>query len=138
MKKKTKEPAKTRVIITVAVKHNGKYLILHRAKENRFDPKLWEPVSQRVADKKPLEVLVLEAVKLRTGLDVTIEKAGSAFEFNDVEGRWIVVPFLANSDSDIITLTKEHDDHKWVDASEIEKLDEDKFIIENFKALEII
>lgn len=138
MKKKTKEPAKTRVIITVAVKHNDKYLILHRAKENQFDPKLWEPVSQRVADKKPLEALVLEAVKSRTGLEVTIEKAGSAFEFNDVEGRWIVVPFLASSDSDIAIITKEHDDYKWAELSEIEKLDEDKFIIENFKALEII
>jgi len=115
----------TRFIVAGMVRREGKFLLLKRRDDEVFYPGVYEPVCGHIREFELAENCILRELKEETGLDGKIFMQGRVFEAHDGHGRWIVVPFLVDVESDTVNLSEEHTTFKWVSPDE---LDNDEFI----------
>lgn len=111
------------IVIIGFVQCEGKILLLKRADSMHYYPGKWQMVSGHLESKETAEDTVLREVKEETGLSGKITKSGKTFEYVDGEKRWIIVPFIIEVDTDVVTISKEHSAHAWILPSDYEKYD---------------
>ncbi len=110
----------TYVIATALVQYNDKYLIAKRASTKKFSPNEWEFISGFIEEKETLEETILREIFEETSLKGKILATSSPFVIIDNVGRWIVIPYIVQSESDIIQLNaKDHSEYLWVKKVEL-------------------
>jgi len=111
---------KTRVITTALVRFNNHYLVAKRALTKQFAPGQWELISGFVDTQETTEQIILRELLEETKLTGTILKTAEPFSLEDEEGRWIVIPYLIEANSETFVLNKkDHSEIKWVKKTEL-------------------
>lgn len=123
-------------VIVAVLKHGSKILILKRSQEKTFDPNRWEFVSGFVK-KGDLKNFAIEQVLLETGIDGEIVKIGADFEAYDRYGKWLIHPFLFETDKKEVILSVAHTEYKWISPYELKNYETVKDLNRNLKSLGI-
>ena len=111
---------KVRVVDAYVYRKTGdkiKYLILKRARNKMYEH-LWQGVAGKIEKGEQAWQAAIRELKEETGLDpIRIFVADHVSKFYETHGdRVNLVPvFGIEVDSDIISLSREHSDFKWVD-----------------------
>jgi dATP pyrophosphohydrolase len=111
---------KVRVVDAYVYRKAGdkiKYLILKRARTKMYEH-LWQGVAGKIEKGEQAWQAAIRELKEETGLDpIRIFVADHVSKFYETHGdRVNLVPvFGIEVDSDIISLSREHSDFKWVD-----------------------
>lgn len=110
-------------VVKGLVEHNGKFLLLKKAK-SIIPGNLgkWECSGGRIKIDEDPEQALLREIKEETGLDCKIEKAlpplyvekGEIYNFTHV--------FLVKASSREVKLSEEHSEFKWVKPSEVKNM----------------
>lgn len=110
----------TRVFTSGLLLFKSHILILKRSPNSKFKPNVWDSVGGHIGEYETAENCILREAKEETGLDVEIIKSGKSYEINNRDGRWIVIPFLLESDSDkVVVKGDEHSEYKWISLNEV-------------------
>lgn len=110
----------TYVIATAIIKSENKFLIAKRAATKKFAPNQWEFVSGFIDTSESAEEIILRELKEELNATGTILATAHSFEFNDEEGRWIVIPFLIQLGTQEAQVNPEdHSELKWVTVEEL-------------------
>jgi 8-oxo-dGTP diphosphatase len=104
--------------MVVAVKglilHEGKVLIVQRAKDDEIGGGTWELVGGKIEFGEDLETALVREIREEVGLDVTVEKILYATTFKTDPTRQVVIlTYLCRSNNRDVVLSKEHIDYRW-------------------------
>jgi 8-oxo-dGTP diphosphatase len=104
--------------MVVAVKglilHEGKVLIIQRAKDDEIGGGTWELVGGKIEFGEDLETALVREIREEVGLDVTVEKILYATTFKTDPTRQVVIlTYLCRSNNREVVLSKEHIDYRW-------------------------
>lgn len=111
---------KTYIITTAFIRRGDKFLIAKRSATKKFAPNQWEFISGFMDAPECAENVILKELKEELKAEGKIIDFSGTFEFNDTEGRWIIVPFLIELDSqDIQMNSADHSNVKWVTMEEL-------------------
>lgn len=130
---------KTYFVVTGVVMHKGRILLLKKADDDYNYPGKWSFCSGFVKEFEAAEDTVLREIKEETGLDARIVKSGGIVQSMDhvIGKRWVVWVFLCETDSDMVTLCLENQDHSWVEPSDLEGFDFVPGLSKNLKTLNL-
>ncbi len=129
----------THLTIMAFVRHAEKFLFLKRAPHARLYPEKWQMVTGHIQENETAENAALREVKEETGLEVTITQSHPSFEYEDENARFVIVPFIMDSKSDVVTLNpSEHTEHRWIKISDYKTLDCLPGIEGDLRAVELI
>lgn len=110
----------TYVITTAVIRNKGKYLIAKRAATKKFAPNQWEFISGFMDTQESPKETILREIKEELNTNGSIIKESVSFDIIDDDGRWTVMPFLVELDTEDIHVNKEdHSEIKWVAADEL-------------------
>jgi hypothetical protein len=123
-------------IIVAVLKYGSKILILKRNKNKRFDPSRWEFVSSFVKE-NDLETFTIKQVLYETGLNAKLIKKGESFEVNDEYGKWLIHPFLLETDGDKVILKEDHVEYKWINSKELVSYKTVKDLDKNLESIKL-
>lgn len=99
----------------VVVNKNSKILLLKRSPEKKLFPNQWAVVGAApLAKDEDMESIAKREVKDELGLEGKILKSGQEISTLMGKSQWHVFPFLAQIESNDITLNDEHTEYKWV------------------------
>lgn len=112
----------------------GKILILQRAVTATFAPNQWEFVNGTMDPHETAEETAVRETFEETGLTIRLDdlRPGAVHELTDDDGRWIVIPFWANTDTSNITLSNEHQAYRWVSETELKNI---PYVGEDYRVL---
>lgn len=129
---------KTYSTVAGVVRFKDKFLLLKRTPNRRHSPYKWQTISGHIREKESAEEAVLREVKEETSLSGKILKSGKSFEVSDEWGRWIIIPFLIEVDSDEVKIdSEEHSEYKWIETRELKDFNCVKNIEKNFEVFGI-
>ena len=115
IRKSIKKSEGTRVFTSAIVMYKRKFLILKRSKTVKFNPGAWDSVGGHLKEYETAEENILREAKEETGLKIKILKSGKSYEIRDKYGRWIVIPFLCQGNTDKVKIKPdEHSEYKWI------------------------
>lgn len=107
-------------IATAVIRNKDKYLIAKRAETKQFAPNQWEFVSGFIDTTESPEIAILREIKEELHVTANIVRKANPFEFTDNDGKWTVIPFLVELDTQNVRINPEdHSDIKWVGADEL-------------------
>jgi 8-oxo-dGTP pyrophosphatase MutT (NUDIX family) len=113
----------TFVITVGVVKFKEKFLVAKRAAIKKFAPNEWEFISGFMDEPETAEQVMLRELKEETGLSGRIVRAEEPFTIEDREGRWIVIPFLIETEGGQFSMNEhDHSEMKWVTKSELQDI----------------
>ena len=120
-------------VITIAVIRNkNKYLIAKRAATKKFAPNQWEFISGFMDNLESPEETIIREVKEELNTKGSIIRKSDSFDITDGEGKWTVIPFLIELDTQDIQVNKEdHSEMKWIVASEFSNYPDLKPFLDN-------
>ncbi len=134
-----------KVITSVAVERNGKFLIIKRASHDTM-PGLWEFPGGKLEDNEMLEDCAKREVKEEAGLDAkNIDYKGVSERFledrnQDADFHTIVHHFHVTKFDGTVRLSEDHTDFKWLSKEEILKMkvgdeigSDTTYFLKNFK-----
>ncbi|MBA2872213.1 8-oxo-dGTP diphosphatase [Anoxybacillus calidus] len=102
------------VVVKGLILHEGKVLIVQRAKDDEIGGGTWELVGGKIEFGEDLETALLREIKEEVGLDVTVEKILYATTFKTDPTRQVVIlTYLCRSNNREVVLSKEHMDYRW-------------------------
>ncbi|WHY95004.1 NUDIX domain-containing protein [Neobacillus cucumis] len=108
------------VVVKGVIFHNGKVLIVQRAKTNRIGHSKWECAGGKIEFGEDLEAALRREVKEETGLEIKVGKVLYATTFkNSPSTQLIILTYQCASENNEVTLSEEHTSHKWVSKEEI-------------------
>lgn len=115
-----------KIILTRAlVRNGGKYLILRRAKDEFIPENVgkWECPGGRVGDGEDPKECAIREVEEETGLKCTVvmELPFMSMKTNELDSNCFV--FLLEAKNKKVSLSKEHSDFKWVEASAVKNFE---------------
>jgi 8-oxo-dGTP diphosphatase len=102
----------SRALIT----YNDQFLILKRADDDANSPGVWSlPGGGEEPSERPNQTVIRE-VKEETGLKITVGELLTTHHFAATEPNTavVVLTFHATTNSNIVTLNKEHSEYKWL------------------------
>ncbi len=92
--------------------------------QKKSSPGKWQPVSGFIKEMESCENAVLREIKEETNLNTKIISSGKVFEVTDNYGRWIIVPYLCESENEkSLRLSDEHTEFVWIKPEEWNKYD---------------
>lgn len=121
-------------VMVAVLTHKDKLLVMKRAENSRYDPGRWEFVSM-MTRKEDIPRTLEEQIHAETGLRPILRKKGKPFKVSDEYGKWIVRPFLFETESVAVNLDSDHTEHKWIQKAELKKLETVKDLDKNLIAL---
>ncbi|MFX1284128.1 MAG: NUDIX domain-containing protein [Promethearchaeota archaeon] len=109
---------------------SGKILLLHRAPSIDFASNQWDDVGGRMRQFETPEETLKREVKEETGIThlVVVKPIDVSHYFRGnklADNEMIVITYWCKTPSDEITLSKEHDDYRWVFPEEALSLIDD-------------
>lgn len=106
---------KTYFVVTGIVKHEGNYLILKRADDDRNYPGKWSFCSGFVKEFESAEDACLREIEEEVGLLCRIFRSDLIDTIDEERGiRWVVAVFLCEADDNEVKLGPENTKYKWV------------------------
>jgi 8-oxo-dGTP diphosphatase len=130
-RKTKKREAKVRNdIVTAFIEYRGKILLLRRSQKVKTMKGKWAGVSGYIEkSEEPVRRAITE-IEEETGFtneNIKFLEEGKRLEAADNMKpnniTWVIHPFYFRSNTDDVHLDWEHDAYKWINPSEIEKLD---------------
>jgi 8-oxo-dGTP pyrophosphatase MutT (NUDIX family) len=115
-------------VVTAFLEFDGKILILRRSKRVKTMKQKWGAVSGYLENKDPLSQAIVEVYE-ETGLDsstIKLVRSGDVLgviDPEDLDTSYNVHPFLFQSKSGKVILSREHDQFKWISMKELWKYD---------------
>jgi 8-oxo-dGTP diphosphatase len=115
-------------VVTAFLEFDGKILILRRSKRVKTMKEKWGAVSGYLENKDPLSQAIIEVYE-ETGLDsstIKLVRSGDVLGVIDPvnsDTSFNVHPFLFQSKSGKVILSREHDQFKWINMNELWKYD---------------
>ena len=110
-------------VVTCFLRHGGEVLLLRRSDDVGSYPGRWGAVAGH-AEGDPDAAARVEVAE-ETGLDdnVTLLRRGEAFAVVDADRgtRWVVYPYLFESDNRAVETNWENHEHEWVHPTEIRR-----------------
>ncbi|MBE5926922.1 MAG: hypothetical protein E7270_08185 [Lachnospiraceae bacterium] len=127
-----------RIKVKAIVKYENKYLIVKKwYDDNIFDPYKWEFIDGMLNFGDTPEHAAAELVNEITGLNVDVEKILYTWTYHIGEVQYLGITYLCEVDSDIVVLSEDLHDCKWVEAKEFsEYIDNEMLLGDIYKALE--
>lgn len=112
-------------VVSIFLKHKGKYLILKRSDKVSTFRNVWGSVSGRIEnnDWDDVETSMRE-IEEETGIkreNLRLLRKGEPFELLAEERKWIVHPMLFESLTDKVNLNWENVDFAWIDEKDLGK-----------------
>lgn len=112
------------------VKSNGKYLIVKKwYDDNIFEPYKWEFLDATMEYGNTPEQTVIETVSDMTGLSVEIDRILYTWTYYIGEKQYLGITYLCNVEDDMVVLSEELQDYKWVDLSEFKEYIENDMVL---------
>ncbi|MFA6268180.1 MAG: NUDIX domain-containing protein [archaeon] len=122
----TRSPAAKAFIVK-----NKKLLLVKRADDDVEHPSSWELPGGRIEVGEKLEDGLKREVKEETNLEIEILRPLCKRKFTRVDGQKIeMTSFVCTTKNDIVTLSKEHTEYKWLTLKEAEKIINSYFLDE--------
>jgi 8-oxo-dGTP pyrophosphatase MutT (NUDIX family) len=115
-------------VVTAFLEFDGKILILRRSKRVKTMKQKWGAVSGYLENKDPLSQAIVEVYE-ETGLDsstIKLVRSGDVLgviDPEDLDTSYNVHPFLFQSKSGKVILSREHDQFRWISMKELWKYD---------------
>lgn len=111
---------KTYIIAAALVIYNNKYLIAKRSPNKKFSPDKWEFISGFIEEKESAEETILRELEEETSLKGKIIKSAAPYITEDNESRWIILPYLIETNSANFKRNEiDHSEIKWVTIEEL-------------------
>lgn len=115
-------------VVTAFLEFDGQILILRRSKSVKTMKEKWGAVSGYIENRDPLSQAIIEVYE-ETGLDssaIKLVRSGDVLVVIDPENpdtSYNVHPFLFQSKSGKVILSREHDQFRWISMNELWKFD---------------
>ncbi|MGG1400295.1 NUDIX domain-containing protein [Bacillus salipaludis] len=110
------------VVVKGLIFHNGKVLVVQRARTNKIGHGIWECAGGKIEFGEDLEAALRREVKEETGLEIKVGKVLFATTFkNEPSKQLIILTYQCASENCEVTLSEEHTSHKWVSKEEIKE-----------------
>lgn len=111
-------------IVGVTVKgfvvYDSKVLILQRNFQDSYEPGTWELAGGKMEFGETLESAVLREIVEECSLNVKLKELIYADTFFlDKERQVVLIAYKLETDDDLVVLSDEHTDYKWVDEIEL-------------------
>ncbi len=111
-------------MICAVINKKGQLLILKRAPDKKFFPGKWAPVGAApLTGKENMREIAERELVDELGVTGKILKEEKPTLLNAEGLNWIIYPFLAQIDTDKVTLNEEHTEAKWVSLEELGNYD---------------
>ena len=111
-------------VSAVILDNEGRVLLLKRSSSRKAYPNKWNTISGTIENESPKEAILREiSEELGSGCSLELLEEGKCYKDIQVEGQWIVYPFLFKYKSGGISLNKEHSEYNWFRRDELKKLD---------------
>lgn len=108
------------VVVKGIIFHNGKVLLVQRAKNDKIGGGTWECAGGKIEFGEDLTTALRREIKEEAGLDVTVGKILYATTFKtDPTRQVVVITYLCGSSDNFVTLSEEHTAYIWVSKEEI-------------------
>lgn len=131
--------AKYGIKIKAILKCDGKFLLVKRWYDDRIDnPYQWEFLDTEIIDGETPEVSCLEYVQQSTGIYAEIEKMAYSWVYTLGDNRHLGLAFLCNVSDEIVILSEELNDYKWVEADEIKDYIDNKAMLNDMHQAGVI
>ncbi|MEM2838997.1 MAG: NUDIX pyrophosphatase [Thermoplasmata archaeon] len=115
--------SRTKRVVTVILKKNGRILILKRSNKVSSFQGFWSGVSGGINEgETPAEAAIRE-LREETGVKATesdLISTGETIVAEEGENRWEVHPFLLEVADESIVLDWEHDSYRWISPDELQ------------------
>jgi len=102
------------------ITRKGKYLIGKRAFHKKFSPGKWEFIAGFVDEGETPQETIIRELKEETGIQGKVVKICAPYEVPDNEGMWKIFPFVIEADNNFKINKEDHEELKWIRASELE------------------
>ena len=107
----------SKLIVSVAITKEGKYLIVLRARDGTY-PGVWEFPAGKVMEGEKLSQAVVREVREEVNLKLKkLQYVGETKR--SLRGNAVIHHFAAGRGGSTIKLSKEHADYKWADKAAI-------------------
>lgn len=106
----------------VVWRSDGRFLALLRGKTAPTYPLHWDlPGGDLEYGEEPIAGIIRE-IKEESGLDVSNVRPFDVHSRKGTDGFFVTVAYCCKAASDVVTISWEHDDYKWVTKEEFLKL----------------
>ncbi len=121
------------------VKKDDKFLILQKWYDDRIaEPYQWEFIDGNLECGIAPDAYVKQLVSDATGLDAYVDAIPYTWTYELGDVQVVGITFLCHVDSDIVILSEDVSDFKWVSASELTEYIENESILNDLKNTGII
>lgn len=98
---------------------DGKILVVKRSSYDDHLPEVWETVGGGMDTTELPQIALEREIAEETGLRVVVGEPFNVFAFRKQTGEFKVgITFLCDTESDTVTLSEEHSEHRWIDPKE--------------------
>ena len=101
----------------------GRCLLVKRAASGKTNPGKWEFPGGKAELGENFEKALLREVREETGLDVSLTRSIGTVECAMTIGRVIHLVMEGHAGSDLVRLSKEHDQYRWISPKELPEMD---------------
>lgn len=124
------------IAVKALIFHGEKFLLIKRSQKARGDYYYWEfPGGRLEFGESPNDALSREIME-ETGLQAkTICPINTWSFFKDDNTEVIGITFLCETDTDLVVLSKEHDEYVWITYNELNKYNVIPSIIDDMKKI---
>jgi len=110
------------VALKAVIKNNGRYLIVKRAVNDEVGASMWEFPGGKLEFGEDLAEGLKREVKEETNLGINIGKLLYAYTFKThLHRQLVIITYLCTTDSDVVTISDEHDDYAWVTKEQLKE-----------------
>ena len=109
--------------IVVRNPENGKILLMKRADSKKMMPGRWEFPGGGVEAEETPEEAALRELEEETGLKAEISGRGDSAVIDTEHGELRIFPFLVETSSEDIVLSREHTEYTWIRKNELENFE---------------
>lgn len=112
----------TVIVKSVILNHKLKKVLLIRRSSDDFGGGTWESAGGKLEEGETLEEGIVREVFEETGLKIVPKKILYASIDEHDKRRLVFIVYLCLNEETAITLSKEHDESRWVDKQECREL----------------
>ena len=121
------------------LKCENEFLIVKRWYDDRIEePYQWEFLDAELADGETPEVTCLRVVQESTGIYARITAMAYSWVYRLGDNRYLGLAFLCEVPDELVFLSEDLYDYKWVKAEELPEYIKNKSMLEDMKRAEII
>jgi len=107
----------------VVLREDGKMLTLLRGKDAPTNPLGWDLPGGVLDHGEAVDAGVIREIKEETGLDISLPRVFHAIaRVNELGEYWTTIFFRADTKTDEVQLSWEHNEYKWIEPHELEAL----------------